>query len=373
MFNTTKGISIFNRSYRYSLQFWLCVCSCISARAQNIVSCEYFFDTDPGVGNGTDIEFAPSNEVVLNTDISIDSLTPGLHSFFLRWEDDEGRWSLADRRLFMVYGIENTVQRQIVAAECFFDQDPGIGNGTEVGITQRDLVTIAGDLELSELISGLHSFYLRLMDESRNWSLADCRLFLINEAEADQYLTAAEYFINEDPGVGMGIPFSLPEDGFWNDNIEIVSTLVQNVPWGRHWAGIRFRNNYGAWSLAKADSFLVGPELHIQPGALPTVLSWEGDIEGDMIYVYRASSFDGPYALIDSTDAAGYVDLDSMPDNGPKLYRITQSMDSRLTYFRMPYYDENGRLVDFPRKARFVPGDRCATKGTSSTIGAQGR
>jgi Secretion system C-terminal sorting domain len=64
----------------------------------NISRIEYFFDTDPGFGNGIEATISPATEIA-NLDItaSLFGLTGGVHKFFIRSLDD---WSLTSTKEF---------------------------------------------------------------------------------------------------------------------------------------------------------------------------------------------------------------------------------------------------------------------------------
>lgn len=57
----------------------------------NITYAEYFFNTDPGFGNGTPITLTPGIDISnLNVTVNTSTLPPGLHRFYIRSFDDWG-------------------------------------------------------------------------------------------------------------------------------------------------------------------------------------------------------------------------------------------------------------------------------------------
>ncbi|APY09142.1 hypothetical protein BWZ20_12885 [Winogradskyella sp. J14-2] len=141
--------------------------------AASITEIEYFIDTDPGFGNATSINVeSNSGSTTQNIVIPIGTLNEGFHNLYLRTQDDLGEWSLYDKRLFFV-----TPQQEvspIIAAEYFYDTDPGFGNGTSVPLNptgNMDEFTV--DLSTVDLTCDLHDFYIRLINEDGSWSLYD--------------------------------------------------------------------------------------------------------------------------------------------------------------------------------------------------------
>ncbi len=71
--------------------------------ASPIVASEYFFDADPGVGNGTALPTgAPQDNVSVNTAIDASALAIGAHVLTIRMKDADGRWGIAESRPFVV-------------------------------------------------------------------------------------------------------------------------------------------------------------------------------------------------------------------------------------------------------------------------------
>ncbi|HWN88544.1 MAG TPA: Calx-beta domain-containing protein [Chitinophagaceae bacterium] len=139
----------------------------------NITGAEYFIDSDPGVGAGTQVNIGSSGSVV-NFPVSISipmQLSSGFHFLSIRVKDQEGKWSLFEQRGF--YVAPNPVDAPpIVAAEYFYDTDPGIGsasalivNPTGNIITQTFLVPVPNSLS-----QGDHILAIRVKDQQGHWS-----------------------------------------------------------------------------------------------------------------------------------------------------------------------------------------------------------
>ncbi|ETR64953.1 MAG: hypothetical protein OMM_06159 [Candidatus Magnetoglobus multicellularis str. Araruama] len=68
----------------------------------DIVKLEYFFDTDPGQGSGSNIIFEPSPYVHIKTNVPIHHLQKGEHSIYVRAQDDNDAWSLSKNATFSI-------------------------------------------------------------------------------------------------------------------------------------------------------------------------------------------------------------------------------------------------------------------------------
>ena len=94
----------------------------VSVFGQNIVAAEYFWDEDPGAGNGIALSVGtPDDEINATFTISTTGLPQGQHLLCVRTLNAEGDWSTTENREVLVHRFEEV--------ECFWDQDPGAGNG----------------------------------------------------------------------------------------------------------------------------------------------------------------------------------------------------------------------------------------------------
>ena len=152
--------------------------------AQTITSAEYFFNEDPGVGNGTALVVnSNSGELTQNFSISTSGLSEGFHSFYIRTLNDfeDGVWGLYSRELLYIKSF-NFVGSEVTEAEYFIDSDPGIGNGTSIEFDDPSLSiqSFVYSTSGSGLSQGVHVFYVRVRNANGVWSLYDSALFTID-------------------------------------------------------------------------------------------------------------------------------------------------------------------------------------------------
>jgi PKD repeat protein len=158
-----------------------------------IVRAEYFFDSDPGYGNGTAIPVNPGNVVELNFNANTSNLVPGIHMMHIRVQS--GAWSQTFSRVIGISGED-----EILGAEYFFDNDPGYGNGITIPVNAGNVFELDFVANTSMLTAGIHTLYLRVQGGA--WSQTYSRIIAVSY---DEGITRAEYFIGEDPGYGNGI------------------------------------------------------------------------------------------------------------------------------------------------------------------------
>ncbi|MDF1549785.1 MAG: hypothetical protein P1P88_18295, partial [Bacteroidales bacterium] len=228
---------------------------CLNAsmiQAQQVVDAEYFFDTDPGIGNGTTISFTVADTATFTTSLSIAGLSKGFHKIYIRFKDDNEKWSLYEGHTFYIEPeFTATSASQLVAAEYFFDTDPGIGNGTSIDFSPDDTVNITTNVSIAGLTKGFHKLFVRYKDDISKWSLYEGRTFYVEKENADVKATevvAMEYFVDEDPGQGNGIPYSITSGATLDMVFEEAMT---GLPIGNHTISIRVKDDLGNWSITE--------------------------------------------------------------------------------------------------------------------------
>ncbi|TXG38969.1 hypothetical protein [Seonamhaeicola maritimus] len=141
--------------------------------ASNIDAAEYFFNSDPGLGNGKPITLG-SFPLMFDIDTTSNNLSVGFNSLYIRTQDDLGVWSIYEKRIFYVEDTANLNIPTITGAEYFYDTDPGFGNAYATSITttgNSNEFTI--DLGTSLETCDLHDFYIRLQNSDGTWGLYD--------------------------------------------------------------------------------------------------------------------------------------------------------------------------------------------------------
>lgn len=149
---------------------------------------EYYLNADPGPGNGTEIVLPAPPDTAINLSVEIPketiaALDDGFHKLIVRTRDDEGDWSVAFVRVF-VKGADTVPPPtpDIVAAEYFFDTDPGPGNGTSITLpnpptSSFDLRVDIAKERIADLEIGFHKLVVRALDSEGDWSVAFTGVF----------------------------------------------------------------------------------------------------------------------------------------------------------------------------------------------------
>ncbi len=219
---------------------------------------EYFFDTDPGFGNGTAVPVTAGTTLDETFTIDLSALDPGYHKVYFRVMDETDIWGHSYIHNIVRFStVTPPSLPEIQALEYYFDNDPGFGNGTSVSVTSGYMIDETFEVDMSSLDAGYHKLYIRTMDANSDWSLA-CIHNLVRVVAGDPAealnLVALEYFIDEDPGFGNGNSVAAgPEPAI---DMTFEADLSAIAP-GEHTLFVRALDETGSWSLITESTFVI--------------------------------------------------------------------------------------------------------------------
>lgn len=244
----------------------------IRQRPTEAVRVEYFYDTDPGYGNGVSVgNLTDGDNTVV---VSVAGLAYGVHHLCLRAQDNTGVWSqVATYSVF----VTSPTTANAVRIEYFFDTDPGFGQGTPITPSQDETATYA--LSLDGLSMGAHVLNLRVQDNHGRWSAVQQHPIYVLSNLPD--VVAAEYFFDDnDPGEGQATAVPLPN--VKTDPFAFEANTAGLAP-GEHHLMVRLKKNNGFWTLYDAATFTVDgpaePEHYAVLSEDSTVLTFYYDIK----------------------------------------------------------------------------------------------
>ncbi len=283
--------------------------------------------TDVDVPDGATVNWA---DVLPTT-----GLPDGLHQVRVRGTDDLGRIGVVTAGFFGTISNNFTGQIRLVT---YMDYRLDGGSWTTIDNADAPLVNFAQILATNGLAVGLHSLDLRSADDASRIGQPVRALFIVTSPIVQgqpRTLSAAEFFVNADPGVGSGIAIHLPQDGVWDEGQEQADTVITGLPIGLHRVGFHFRDDVGRWSAAVWDSIVVGPVLVIRPSGNSVILDWQSGPGVTQFKIYRALTSNGTYALIDSTVNTTYTDVGITGSQLKSFYQVRFETNG-FSPFRMP-------------------------------------
>ncbi|NOZ08091.1 MAG: T9SS type A sorting domain-containing protein [FCB group bacterium] len=287
--------------------------------AVNITDLEYFVDTDPGFGNGTQMDITPGQSIAESFILDLSSVSVGFHTLHFRVKDEDGVWSLTSSQPFYKSAvIENPVDVPVTEAEYFIDDDPGFGNGTSVDITASHLLTEEFMLDISSVSDGFHNLQVRVKDENGSWSLANSKPFYKAAETAGSLelaISGLEYFFDVDPGLGNG------SSVFFSAGHEISEAFVPDlgdITDGFHTLFVRMVDEEGVWSITGVQPFYKQHEIPSQ-GNLP-IAGIEYFIDNDPGF---GSGIQIPVTSDSQIEASFVLDLTDVPEGFHNIHART--------------------------------------------------
>jgi hypothetical protein len=226
---------------------------------------EYFFGSDPGYGQGTAVALPATpgtNISALPFTVSLAVLPPGFHSLFIRSRAATGYWSQTYRQILYKEPATSTAPVPALAgAEYFVDADPGYGAGTAISITggSTNAAGVAFTVSLGSVSSGFHSLSVRSRDANGAWSQTYRQIFYVEPVATNAppaNLAAVEYFVDTDPGYGLGQSAPITGGGTNATGVSF-SVGLGTLPVGFHTLYYRVRDAAGKWSQTLNRLFYV--------------------------------------------------------------------------------------------------------------------
>lgn len=231
-------------------------------RDVNVTQAEYFWDTDPGVGNGAVLLALDGNldeaiESLFDGSVSIPS--NGLHTFNVRVRGFDGSWSTTFSYVIDV-GTPTLISRgvKVIQAEYFWDVDPGLGSGSPILALDGNLDEAVEDVfqnTLTPTSIGLHVFNLRVKGQENTWSTTF--KYIVDVLDSNSYSS-----INE--SICDGSSYTVPSG---DETYTVTGIYSDTLP-----------NANGFDSLITINLFVQPPSFStINPTACGSYLSPEGN------------------------------------------------------------------------------------------------
>lgn len=302
---------------------------------------EYFFDTDPGFNNGTPLNITIGDSFIYSGNIPTAGLSEGLHQLCVRAVNSSGIWSLTQKHTFYITRLL-IPSTSLVKAEYFVDDDPGPGSGSPIstGIPTGS-ISISFSVPTIGLSSGFHLIGVRTLDQDGIWSLSGTKIFYIKPNDPNTpAITAAEYFIDTDPGQGNGNAIAVPTNDTVSNGITINSAGLDK---GFHFLYFRVRDLNGVWSISRAHSFFIDKQL------LPAAPL----DQAEYFFNYDPGAGNGISLPITAGDSIVYIGnippVDTLLGSDTLYMRVRDTSGVWSSYARTPYTicTERGPISNF--------------------------
>jgi hypothetical protein len=320
------------------------------APATDIIKYNFYIDSIRSVNEQTETFLLPvaTNSNPLQA-INITGTASGVHQLYAKVTATDGKPSIFNVGTFYMEG-DNKYQNVPAAAVNinryeFYIDSVGSSNIQSLGFGNNTInSTPAQNIDLTGVLPGSHQLYARVFDENNKPSIVNFGGFLMEQIYRYQNTPTAaptvanmEYFVDTDPGYGLGTPITFaPNTNVVLTNLPI--TIPNTLGTGLHYFHIRSKQN--PWSIDNVISFSVDAVVpitwsYIQAKLInaQTLVSWATEQEINTLKFELERSKDGiHFSKIGEKAAAGnsstlraYDFTDIKPEVGFNYYRIKQT------------------------------------------------
>jgi hypothetical protein len=182
--------------------------------------------------------------------------------------------------LFFLLIIASAKAQTVKKIEYFIDTDPGHGLGINVPITAATTINSSFNFAVNSISDGIHLVSVRSQDQNLFWSLTQTSAFYketISSSSVLSNIVKLEYFIDNDPGQGLGV--NVPITAGTTINNQSFTYNVSSITDGIHLISIRAKNANGLWSIVQTSAFY--KETIGASSVLPNIVKLEYFVDND--------------------------------------------------------------------------------------------
>ena len=212
---------------------------------------QYWFDDQ--ISQANTIAVSSSESFLLSTNLSAGNLIKGLHTFHLRFKDQQAQWSTALTRLVYIPGPAATGDNKLRTLQYWVDTL--FHDAVSRTIPAQPVYFIDETPGFNILPEGLHTLHLRWADSTQQWSSTVSKFFYKSGSSTinTHVVTGYRYWYNTDDNSKIVIHHIEPQT---------VITLNANLdlgclPPGSNSLHLQFRDPAGLWSSAYTDTIVL--------------------------------------------------------------------------------------------------------------------
>lgn len=291
-----------------------------AANAQ-LTRLEYFFDTDPGYGNGFALPITPGSDITYVGSISTASVASGVHFLYLRTRDNLGYWS--HNLVKMILKSPSTIPA-LTRLKYYFDGNAGNAQYLTAIPLNGDPAATEMTFEIDPasfgLVTGMHVLNIVAENAAGMQSLVLNKLFFYQSTEVLDLARAEWYFTGSDANPDQMFYLNLPvlETDLTAQFALSLTHLTQGNDYQLHFYMV---NTAGQPSLEQIMPFSVDfiphPVLTINGNSAE--LNWN-EVPGTAYYKVRVRSNLAETGTIYQRITTNFTDS---PLHGARFYDIT--------------------------------------------------
>lgn len=241
----------YNQKYSETLAYYFYHDDNVNDFNNEIIEYEYWFDKQYSLKST--ISIVPTTTVVLDEIINFDTLSRGLHTFNIRFKDNNQNWCNTISKL--LYKIPNTLDsnNRITEYEYWFDEQYSLKS--TISIVPTTTVVLDEIINYDSIGKGLHTFHLRFKDLNENWSAILNKVFYKQSDVQfiNNYIVSYRYWFNNNTSSTFYKELESPVNPL-NQFLNI--EIPNNLNFGTHSITFQFKDTTGLWSITVSDDFI---------------------------------------------------------------------------------------------------------------------
>lgn len=230
--------------YIYTIISVLVLCQFAWSQPNTIIAYQYWINSD--FANQTTVSITPEEHFHLQTDLNISGMEKGFHSFNIRFQDQNLKYSAVLTQLFYAKANGNN----ITAYEYWFDND--YANKVNVVLSPQTQLSLISNFDCSLLTNGMHRIHIRFLDDGDKWSSVVSQFFQksANGSSALNKITAYRYWIDSAYAEITTVSLSTAQNPYhFLQDFDFTA-----IPKGEHLFNIQFKDTAGYWSSVLTDT-----------------------------------------------------------------------------------------------------------------------
>jgi len=216
------------------------------SQSNTITSYQYWVDND--FVNQQSITVTPVSNFHLQTDLDLSSTEQGFHTFHIRFQDNNNKYSAILSQLF----FSRSLDTKITEYEYWFDNN----YSAKVNVSVSPIVNLQllADFDCATLTNGMHLLHLRFKDDGGKWSSVTSKFFQksANGSSTVNLITSYRYWIDSSYNSITSVNLTTPVDPY-----ELINDFdMTQVSKGQHTFNIQFKDTSGLWSAILTDTII---------------------------------------------------------------------------------------------------------------------
>jgi hypothetical protein len=215
-----------------------------------IAGFEYWFDDD--YAGKVYHMVSPQAIYQLETAINADQFANGLHTFHTRFIDTEGNWSPIVSQFFQKVSPDTPGEKAIAGFEYWFDDD--YSGKVYQSISPQTVYQLETAINAGRLADGLHTFHMRFLDTSGNWSSITSQFFhkIRPGTGTPNAISSYRYWFDNDLSTTVNQTLNSPS----NPSYLFTKLNLSHIAPGEHRIHFQFSDDRGLWSSVVTDTFM---------------------------------------------------------------------------------------------------------------------